>query len=368
MLLSAPTVENILETIISITAETSSDFLILCGEEVELDITALIKLLNLNHIRFCGGFFPKIIHGNRSYKDKILLLPIQFDSEPIIIEGLDSGNIEMADLQLPDSSGSLFILVDGLSNYVSKFTYSLYKEIGSEYQVFGSGTGYENFDRKPCLFSNAGFFKDAAVIVLIQNPITQSIRHGWKPIAGPFIATKTTANVIEQINWEPAYDVYKEIMEQEEGIELTKENYFNYAQNYPFGIHRAGEEKVIRDLAAVIENNAIRFGAEIPSNSVIYLMKSSTESMLSAAIEVCNDVITKSSQPEFLFFANCISRVWLLKEKFQEEIDNIAAVAENENIPVYGVLSLGEISSSNGALLDYHAKTIVISILEKYEK
>jgi len=364
MLLHAPTSKNILESIFSINSQTKSDFLILCGEEVNLNIPDLIALLNENDIRFCGGFFPQVIHGNKSYKDKLLLLPVQFDSEPIIIEGLDSGNIDMTDLKLPDSSGSLFILVDGLSNYVSKFTYCLYKEIGPDYQVFGSGTGFENFNRVPCLFSNQGFFKDAAVIVLISNPITQSIRHGWKPIAGPYIATKTTANVIEQINWEPAYDVYKEIMEEAEGIALTEENYFDNAQYYPFGIHRAGEEKLIRDLAAVIENNAIRFGAEIPSNSVLYLMKSNTESMLSAGIEVCKDAISKSIRPKFLFFANCISRTWLLKDKFQKEIDNISA--EAENIPVYGVLSLGEISSSNGALLDYHAKTIVISILENY--
>jgi len=364
MLIEATSIKHILEKILKIKANSDTDFLILCGEEVALDIEALIQLLNHNNITFCGGLFPKVIHNNKSYKDKILLLPVQFDAEPLLIQELDTGNIEIEDLALPTTEGSLLILVDGLSNYVSKFTYCLYKEIGPDYQVFGSGTGFSNLKRRPCLFSKEGFFQDAAVIALIKNPITQSIRHGWKPIAGPYIATKTNANVLEQINWEPAYEVYKEIIEKEEGIELTEANYFDIAQHYPFGVHRAGEENLIRDHAAEVENNAIKLGAEIPSNSVLYLMKSDTDSMLLAGIEVCQDAISKTKRPKFLFFAVCISRTWLLNEKFDEEVENIASKAKE--IPVFGVISLGEISSANGTLLDYHHKTIVISILEQY--
>lgn len=364
MLIDQPTPENILQRI----KETKHDsgFLILCSERFEPEISSLITLLNQNNITFCGGVFPEVIHGNKSYDDKILLLPVHFESEPIVIKGLDSGNIEIDDLSLASSSGSLFILVDGLSNYVSKFTYSLYKEIGPDYQVFGSGTGYGNFDRRESVFSKEGFFKDAAVIVLIKNSITQSIRHGWKPIAGPYIATKTTANLLEQINWEPAFQVYKEILSEEEEVTFSKDNFYEYAQHYPFGVYRSGAENLIRDPVELAENDAIRFGAEIPSNSVLYLMKSDIENMLSAGTEVCEDAIKRSNQPEFLFLANCISRTWILEDKFDEEIKNISLAAELKNIPVYGVFSFGEISSANGALLDYHHKTIVISILEQH--
>ena len=365
MLIDCPTAENILQTINECQAENHSDFFILCGEEVKLDFLDLIDMLNQHQVSFCGGIFPKIIQGNQCFKDKVLLLPVHFDSEPLIIKGLDSGNIDLSNLNIPSSSGSLFILVDGLSNYISEFVYSLYKEIGSDYQVFGSGAGHGSFERKNCVFNKDGFFKDAAVIVLIKNPIIQSIRHGWKTISGPYLATKTTANILEQINWEPAYKVYKKIVEQEEGIVLTEDNYYEYAKHYPFGVHRADGENLIRDPVALAENEAIRFGAEIPSNAVLYLMKSKIDQMLQAGNEVCHDAINRSKQPEFMFFADCISRRWILKEKFEEELNTISSAAAARNIPVFGVLSLGEISSANGALLDYHHKTIVISIVEK---
>ncbi len=366
MLIDAFSPKQVFQTIHKCHTEKPSDFLLLCGEDVKLDFEFLIELLNQQGIVFCGGIFPEVVQGDESFTDKILLLPVHFDSSPLIVKGLDSGNIDLSNLKMPNTSGSLFILVDGLSNYISKFIYSLYNEIGSDYQVFGAGAGYSSFERINCVFNKEGFFKDAGVVVLIKNQISQSIRHGWKTMAGPYIATKTKANVLEQINWEPAYKIYKEIIEREEEVVLTKDNYYEYAKYYPFGVHRSDSENLIRDPVALIDNKAIRFGAEIPSNSVLYLMKSKVENMLSAGHEVCADAISKSTQPDFLFFADCISRTWILKERLSEEFQTISAAAAAKDIPVFGVLSMGEISSANEGLLDYHHKTIVVSIIETH--
>jgi len=368
MLIDFPTSENILLNIQKCNAEEESDFLILCGEDTGLDFSVLIELLNKHGIRYCGGVFPSVIQGNKSFSDKVLLLPVQFDSDLILIHGLADGDIDIPSLNPLSSSNSVFILVDGLSNWISKFVYCLYKEIGSEHQVFGSGTGYGNFERLNCIFCKEGFFKDVGLVVFFKNRITQATRHGWKTIAGPYIATKTNANLLEQINWEPAYKIYKEIIEQEEKVELTADNYYEYAKHYPFGVYRANGENLIRDPVALEENQSIRFGAEIPSNSVLYLMKSEIEEMLLAGQNVCQDVISRCTNPKFLFIADCISRTWILEDKFADELDNIASKAKEKDIPVFGVFSMGEISSANEALLDYHHKTIVISILEDNEK
>lgn len=365
MLINSPTPQNILQHIQKNNEGHKQDYLILCGEDAALDIPILIDLLNQHEIRFCGGIFPGVLSGKQCFSDKVLLLPVQFESEPVIIKGLDQKDIKIPSLSSPNDPGSLFILVDGLSNWISNFIFSLYQEIGPEYQVFGSGTGFSTFERNNCTFCKDGFFKDAAVVVFLKNTISQSIRHGWKTIAGPYLATKTNANVLEQINWEPAYKVYKKIVEQEEEIVLTEDNYYEYAKHYPFGVFRASEENLIRDPVSLEANQAIRFGAEIPSNSVLYLMKSEVKDMLSAGLEVCNEVLDKCKNPKYLFVADCISRTWILNEQFEQELDNISVNAASKNLPVFGVLSMGEISSANGALLDYHHKTIVISILEQ---
>jgi len=344
-----------------------SDFLILCGEDAPIDYNSLITSLNKESIQFCGGIFPSVIHNNKSYSDGVLVLPVVFENAPVFVFGLDNGEIEIPPIDKPSGSSSIFILADGLSNWISRFTYKLYHELGSDYQVFGSGCGYGSFERKNCLFNHEGFFKDAAIVVSFKNQIKQSIRHGWETIAGPYIATKTSANLLEQINWKPAYAVYKSILEEQESIELTRENYYDYAKHYPFGIYRADGEYLIRDPVGLEENDAIKIGAEIPSNAVLYLMKSGIEEMLIAGQEACQEVINNCENPTFLFVVDCISRTWILDKHFDKELENITTIAKEKDVPVYGVFSMGEISSAHGDLLDYHHKTIVISAIEENE-
>jgi len=367
MLIDTPTESKILFEIRQRNKIIKSDFLIFCGENVGIDYDLLITLLNGENIQFCGGIFPSVIYKKESYKDKVLILPILFEQQPIIVRGLDDGDIEIPSELKLDKPSSLFILTDGLSNWISKFIFQLYDEIGSDHQVFGSGAGFGSFERQNCLFTPAGFFMDAAIVVPVTNQIVQSTRHGWKPIAGPYIATKTSGNLLKEVNWESAYNVCKSIIEEQENVLIDENNYYKYAKRYPFGISRSDSEYLIRDPVSVESNASIKFGAEIPSNSVLYLMNSETDDMLLAGRDACMEVITKCNNPSFLFVADCISRTWLLNECFEQELNNIDLIAKEKNLPVYGVFSMGEISSSNGGLLDYHHKTIVISIVEKNE-
>jgi len=365
MIISHISEANILAKIKEYNKIVYSDFIILCGEEAYIDYHLLIALLNKEKIKFCGGIFPKVIYNNECFKDKVLLLPVNFEQEPTLVSGLDDGEIQIPSSLKSINSNSLFILNDGLSNWISKFVFRLYDEIGSDHHVFGSGAGFSSFKRENCLFTHEGFFMDVAIIVPISNNITQSTRHGWKPIAGPYIATRTSANLLEELNWKPAYTVCKSILESQENTTIDADNYYKYAKRYPFGIRRSNSEYLIRDPVNLESETSIRFGAEIPSNSVLYLMNSADNDMLKAGSEACKEVISQCENPLFMFVADCISRTWILNERFLEELDNINDAAREIDLTVYGVYSMGEISSSNGGLLDYHHKTIVVSVVEK---
>jgi len=365
MIISRPTEYNILTEIIKYKKSFNADFIILCGENVEIDYHKLIDILNSESINFCGGIFPKVIYKNQSYCDHVLILPVKFGKTPSVVLGLDNGDVQIPSGLDSKTGKSLFILNDGLSNWISKFVFHLYDELGSNHHVFGSGAGFSSFKRENCLFCHEGFFMDVAIIVPISNNITQSTRHGWKPIAGPYIATRTSANLLEELNWKPAYTVCKSILESQENTTIDADNYYKYAKRYPFGIRRSNSEYLIRDPVNLESETSIRFGAEIPSNSVLYLMNSADNDMLKAGSEACKEVISQCENPLFMFVADCISRTWILNERFLEELDNINDAAREIDLTVYGVYSMGEISSSNGGLLDYHHKTIVVSVVEK---
>lgn len=367
MIVTKPSEGKIINYINEHRATSQSDFIILCGEDAPLDYPLLIQMLNDKNVNFCGGIFPSVIYNSNNYKDGVLVLPILFEQNPTVIKGLDNGQIDIPETLKPQDANSLFILTDGLSNWISKFIFQLYYEIGSDHYVFGSGAGFGSFKREPCLFTNEGIFMDAAMVVPVKNQIVQSSRHGLNSIAGPYIATKTSANLIQELNWKPAYPIYKSIIEDQEDIDIKPDNFYKYAKSYPFGIYRTDSEYLVRDPVRLQSDNSIKFGAEIPSNSILYLMKANVPNMLTAGEEACNKVISNTENPSFLFIANCISRTWILNDSMSQELRNIEWAASRKSLPVYGVFSMGEISSANGGLLDYHHKTIVISIIEKGE-
>jgi len=365
MLVDKPSPEVILSNIKDTEDYQSKGFLILVGEKAKLDIGLLIDLLNIHNINFCGAIFPGVLHFGENYPDKALVLPMNFNGKPILVNGLDNGKIEIEEALTPFENGTLLVLLDGISSWISHFLYKLYESIGTRLSVFGSGAGIDSFDRVNCIFNCDGLFRDVALLIPIKQKISQSIQHGWQSLAGPFIATKTEANQILEIDWEPAFNAYQRILKDTEQQNITLDNFYEIAKNYPFGIYRTNGENLIRDPVKVEENGALRFVAEIPKNTVLFLMKSDQESMLKAGLQVCNEAFANSTKPESVFVVDCVSRTKILLDKFTYELESIENFAKEYNVPVYGVLSLGEISSANNGILEYHNKTLVISILQE---
>ena len=54
-------------------------------------------------------------------------------------------------------------------------------------------------------------------------------------LGGPFIATKTNANIVEEINWKPAFEVYRELVEADSGASFDSQDFFDIAKDTPLG-------------------------------------------------------------------------------------------------------------------------------------
>jgi len=364
MLIHNPTTDRILAKIVERAGYQSKGYLILIGEENNIDFDYLIATLNKNQIEFCGAIFPGIIYGANCHRDKALVIPMDFEEKPILITGLNNGEIKIPEIAPQLKDGTLLVLLDGLSNWISRFLFKLYERTGSRLSVFGSGAGIDSFDRIDNVFNPDGLFRDVAILIPLKKNISQSIKHGWKTLSGPYIASKTEANVIQEIDWQPALDVYKKILKEEENQQMTPQNFYEIAKHYPFGIHRTNGENLIRDPVKIEENGALRFVAEIPNNTVLFLMKSDIDSMLKVSFDLCKEVFPQCNNPKSVFVVDCISRTKILLSKFDEELESINRFSQKYSVPVLGVLSMGEISSANHGILEYHNKSLVISILE----
>jgi hypothetical protein len=371
MFLSSPTTEDILQSISSYATAEGQVFLILLGERNTVSIPEMIDGLKYRGISFLGGIFPGVIYGDKYYDDGAVILEMPMLHPPIVVTDLTSTTelfpkVSTA-LETIDYKYTALLLVDGLAAGISPFIQSLFDRYGNFVNYLGGGAGSLSLQQSPCLFSNEGFFQNAAIVTFIRLKSALGVQHGWQKHAGPLVATRTHGNVINELNWENAFDIYQNIVEASSGRTLTPANFFSISKGYPFGIMKEGSEDIVRDPISVNQANEIVCVGEVPENAVLNVLQSSKLHLIEAAGKAAEQCLEQCGAGEdFLsLIFDCISRVLYLEDEFADEL--IAMQSRiNAGCPgaeVAGVLSIGEISSLGDGYLELFNKTAVVGLL-----
>ena len=341
--------------------------LISIAEHTEINIEELIKELNHNNIKFMGGIFPKVIHGNTILDKGIVLNTLANVESMFVIENISSKIFKIPQVDFrSEQDYSLFTYVDGLTSNISNYLERLYESYGMQTNYFGGGAGSLSFEQKPCLFNNQGFYEDAAIACVMRMKSNIGVKHGWGKISGPYIVTSAEGNIIKEINWKNAFEVYKEAVEAHSEKKFTQENFFEIAKGYPFGIIKDDEEYIVRDPLEVDENNELVCVGELEDNMLVDILIGDKDSLIKASQVATENCIKQSKNPKKAIIIDCISRILFLEDKFEAEISSITGAIHEKypNISIGGALTLGEISSYGEGFLEFYNKTVVVGLFE----
>lgn len=157
-------------------------------------------------VYLAGGFFPKLIWQGQALDEGLILLRLQHANPHLLVDSSEAGTI--ANWNKAEYK-SYIVLSDGLSRVTEPTLKTIYDELGAGQGILGAGAGFSDLQPKPCLFDSSGYYKDKLLVFGIGKPMTVNSFHGWNPTGRQMIATKTENNLIQQINWEPAAEVYK---------------------------------------------------------------------------------------------------------------------------------------------------------------
>lgn len=367
MFFEYPKIELVVEAIKSNRTDPNQTQLILVGEESDLDVHELIDQFNQHDIPFFGGIFPGIIYGNRNVKHGLIALNLREAAEIFLIQDIQSPKIDFPTWkEQNDTKRSAFTLVDGLSAGIAGFLKQVYREYGNQVNFIGGGAGSLTLVQKPCLFTRDGIFQDAAILCFTEKKMRLGVRHGWTKLVGPFVATKTSKNLLYELNWQNAFEVYQDTIASDSGKQINADNFFEIAKGYPFGIFRDHSEDIVRDPISVGSEGELICVGEIPENTVLYILKGEKESLIDSAEQAIKDCKPQNlDQVDFPFIVDCISRTLFLEEDFPRELNAIQSHLETKDHknPLRGILSLGEISSTGSGLLEFYNKTTVVGII-----
>lgn len=371
MYISNDQLSQIKNIVSNLDISNNETLLLMIGEESKLDYNSLIEQLNSLGISFMGGIFPGIIHGKNNFKEGAILKVLPTSSKPIIITGLENNDFEVShllnDLEFDNAKVTLFTFIDGLTSNIATYLQKLYHHFGNAVKYLGAGAGSLSFVQQPCIFSNEGIFQDAAVICPVNLKANIGVKHGWKKLDDTIVATRTEKNIIHELNWKNAFEVYKKVVEKDAGITFNDENFFDIAKCYPFGIFRESREDLVRDPISVDENGSLICVGEVPENAILFILKGENEALIQSAKMAIETSIANLTEPiQHTIIIDCISRTLFLEEEFSKELQAISAVMpesdEEETLP-QGVLSLGEISSNGDEYLEFYNKTLVVGVL-----
>jgi hypothetical protein len=261
-----------------------------------------------------------------------------------------------------DSSKTMFVWVDGLASRISDLLDAIFLVYGPVHHYMGGGAGSLSLVQQPCLFTNQGVLEDSGVLALLDVASSIGVSHGWTYISGPYKVTESTRNVVKTLNWQPALDVYRSVVEPLIGQSLTSENFFDHAKSYPLGMTRLGAERIVRDPILVGEDGSLICVGEVLTESHIDILHGDRGSLTHAAEQA--SALSRQSFPgqgesAFTFVADCISRVLFLGDAFESELRAISG-----GKPMVGALTLGEIANNGRNYLEFYNKTVVVGLLE----
>lgn len=314
-----------------------------------------------------GGVFPAIIYGKELLQNGTLAAVLPVADEAHFLPDLSTGDADYEaelDRFFPDAQAgqTMMVFVDGLSRRIGAFVEGLFNIFGLDINYIGGGAGSLDGNRKPCLFTNSGMVADGAVIALLSCKSGVGICHGWEDLSGPYQITQANHNTVLTLDWRPAFDVYAEAVSLHSRRPLDKNNFFDVAKGYPFGISRLGTEEIVRDPLSVGEDNSLVCVGEMPEGAFVHIMHGDDQSLIEAAgraLSLAQKNIEAAGKSNLHLFIDCISRVLFLEDRFEKELDAV----HRDGISLVGACTIGEIANCGSEFLEFHNKTAVFGAM-----
>lgn len=327
-------------------------------------------VLNALPVPVFGGTFPSIIHQGRRLDHGTLVVGLSAAVTVAVVHDLSRHGEDMdAEVRRQCASitkaPSLITLVDGLAKHIERFVESLYSLIGPGRDLVGCGAGSLDFVQKPCLFTNRGLIKDAAVVIGLPFALSRGVQHGWETLDGPYLVTGSRGHVLDTLNYQPAFEVYRASVEAASGLRFADHDFFSIAKTYPFGIERLDGDLLVRDPIRVEDRSLVCVG-EVPENAMVYILKGQAvrlvDSAGAAASEARASYNTRHADgsPSAVVF-DCISRVLFLDLEFDRELNAIQQGLGTLR-HAFGALTLGEITNTHNGPINLLNKSTVIGV------
>ncbi len=257
----------------------------------------------------------------------------------------------------------LMLLSDGLAGDQQEIVRGAYGVVGAEVPLVGGCAGDDLQMAKTFQLHDGRVLTDAVVGAAIgsDGPLGIGVRHGWRRVGEPMVATRSAGNRVHELDDQPALDVYLDRLDAPPRARTDPAAFTRFALTHPLGLsRRRGEEHVRFVGEADFSERSLGLIAELPQGGLAWFMEGDDASVLAATDAACADALEQlgGGAPLGMIAFDCIARRGVLGDGgIATEVARIAANAGGA--PVAGFYTYGEIARTRG-VWGFHNQTLVV--------
>jgi hypothetical protein len=185
---------------------------------------------------------------------------------------------------------------------------------------------------------------------------------GWVPFGLEKRITKSSNNILFELENENALDVYKKYLgEDVKGLPST-------ALLFPLSITLPNaSQPIVRTILTIDEDKkTMTFAGDVPEGSKVRFMRSSLGELTSAAAQAASSSKkTIESNPDFALLISCVGRKLIMGNNAKDEVNAVINNFENKT-KVAGFYSYGEIAPfDEGGNTHLHNQTMTITTFKE---
>lgn len=186
-------------------------------------------------------------------------------------------------------------------------------------------------------------------------------RGGWEPFGPERLITRSTGNILHELDGEPALDLYRRYLgEHAAGLPAS-------GLSFPLAIRGASGEPVVRTILAIDDaTRSLTFAGDVPTGHRARLMKTNVTGLVDGAERAASTSRAGAdASPDLALLISCVGRKLVMKQRTEEELEAVRGALGARTV-LTGFYSYGEIAPfSPTAPCELHNQTMTVTTISE---
>ena len=324
------------------------------------------------HVVF-GSTSGEIIHDN-VFDDSIVVTAIEFQkssfeirTENILEHDKDAKKLgqTLYNSMPRENLKHLFVLSEGSFVNGSSLIEGLEENITNTVPISGGMCGDDAKFEKTLASYKINPKEGEVVLIGFYGEtleITFASFGGWSTFGPERIITKSEANVLYEIDDQPALDLYKKYL-GDKANQLPQASLL-----YPLNVTPQGKKAPVVRTILGIDNEAqsMTLAGDVPINSKVQLMMASVDAIAEGANEAAKLAMkNRRKKPQLALLVSCVGRKLVMNQRVEEEIERVQEVVGDQTA-ITGFYSYGEMAPFSGnTFCDLHNQTMTLTLISE---